>query len=250
MDCKNARLLLEFTHPGSAELDAAEKEALHQHLAECPDCAAQAREERRADEHLGRAVRDVPVPAGLRERVLKRLTVERDAAYRRLIVRGVAAAAALLLAGWLGYVWWSNQLPAITSNTINQLADWKRSRTREDVIKGFKDDYGIAVNPPDQFKYNLLDSYNLEVLPKMDRPVPHLLFVSTGEPGGRKEAHVYVLSNRQFDLQETMTNIGTLSGRGRYTPWVYFNESRDTLYVVMYSSGILFEDVFLMKANG
>jgi hypothetical protein len=240
MDCKNARLLLEFIHPGSAELDMAEAEALHQHLAECPDCAAQAREERRADEHLGRAMRDVPVPEGLRERVLKRLTVERDALYRRWIrrwvVRGVAAAA--VIAGlWVGYLAWFNQPPAVTVDTVNQLASWKKRLGRDDVVNRFRTMYGVAVNPPENFNYELLDTFNLQILPKVSRPVPYLLFRYRDEGAKRiDEAHVYVLPSSQIDLQETMANIGTLSALDHYTPCVYYHHrDQDTLYLVLYT---------------
>src|SRR5947209_7636374 len=120
MDCKNARLLLEFARPGGRELEAADAEALHQHLAECSECAALAHDEQRADEHLGRAMRDVPVPAGLRERVLKRLSVERDAWYRRWLVRWAAAAAVLLAVGLLGYHYWFGQRPALDGTVVHQ----------------------------------------------------------------------------------------------------------------------------------
>src|SRR5262245_10465360 len=103
MDCRNARLLLEFARPLTAELDAGEAEALQGHLADCPECGALAREERRLDEHLGRAVRDVPVPEGLRDRLLARLATERDAWFRRWLLRAVGVAAGIALAVWL--VW-------------------------------------------------------------------------------------------------------------------------------------------------
>ena len=251
MDCKNARLLLEFARPGGAELDGADAAALNQHLAECPDCAAQAHEEQRADEHLARAMRDVPIPAGLSDRLLKRLTIERDAWYRRWIVRCVAAAA--VLAGLcVGYLTWFNQSPAVTVDTLNRLAAWKGGLKRDEVIKAFSDDYAVAVNPPENFKYNLLKRFDLEVLPDIpNRPVPHLLFNNREEGGNRVlEAHVYVFSNRRFDLEQTMANIGTLTARGPYTPYVYYNNRElDTLYLVLYTTGIDLDKTFCKRAN-
>jgi hypothetical protein len=239
MDCKNARLLLEFVHPGSAELDAAEAEALHQHLAECPDCAAQAREERRADEHLGRAMRDVPVPAGLRERLLKRLTVERDRWYRRWIVRGVAAVAAVA-ALWVGYLVWFNQLPAVTTAEVRRIADSEKPVTRDRLVRAFTKEFGVAVNPPDRFNYNLLESYGLEVLE--GRPVPCLLFYSGPDRAtgaGAAFAHVFVLSDRQFDLEQTMRNIGAASSGIRYQIDVTFSHDKDAIYLVFYTGDSL-----------
>jgi hypothetical protein len=241
MDCKNARLLLEFLHPGSAELDRDDAAALHQHLAECPDCAAQAREERRGDEHLGRAVRAVPVPDGLRERLLKRLTDDRDARYRRWLVRGVAVAAALA-ALWVGGLVWFNRLPAVTSETVRRIADRRRTLSRDEVIQRFKQEFGVNVNAPDQFKYDLLDSYGLKILE--GRPVPYLLFFSRGDRGDPRApppalAHVYVLSGHQFDLDETMRNIGAPSPGIHFNISVDFSHDRDAIYLILYTGNDL-----------
>ena len=91
MDCKTARLLLDFARPLCPELDTADAEALHSHLAECPECGPFAAGERRIDGHFGRAVRDVPVPEHLRDRLVKRLAVERDAWYRRRLLPAAPA---------------------------------------------------------------------------------------------------------------------------------------------------------------
>jgi hypothetical protein len=237
MDCKNARLLLEFIHPGSAELDAAEAEALHQHLGECPDCAAQAREERRADEHLGRAMRDVPVPAGLRERVLKRLTVERDAAHRRLLVRGVVAAAALFVAGWLGYSWWFGGLSAVDGNAVHAVVNGQPFSSPGDVEKGFAS-MGVTTVVPSryEFNYDLLDSYGLAALPGYEgKLVPHLLFKSRPAGNGLPLlAHVYILSSRQFDLAKTRKN-GVTFASGTYRVMLEDYGQVHYLYVIAHT---------------
>ncbi|HYT95625.1 MAG TPA: zf-HC2 domain-containing protein, partial [Gemmataceae bacterium] len=156
MDCKDARLLLEFARPGDKELDHDEAEALRQHLADCPDCSAQAQAERRADEHIGLAMRAVPVPAGLRERVLQKLGPERVPWYRRWPVRVAGAAAVLLLLGGLGYVWWWDDRPAVDGRVICEQVD-PPPRTRGAVEERFKALNVTTVAPP-QFNYELLDS--------------------------------------------------------------------------------------------
>jgi hypothetical protein len=237
MDCKNARLLLEFIHPGSAELDSAEAEALHQHLGECPDCAAQAREERRADEHLGRAMRDVPVPDGLRERVLKRLTIERDAWYRRWIrrwlVRGVAAAA--VIAGlWVGYLTLFNRLPALSRDDVLRLADGPPLDRRREVEEGLNAVPGSPIPVPSQYNYELLRSFGMKIL--RGKTVPYLRFVSPSAERDRPpdEAHVYIITSRQFDLETTMRNIGTLSAGDHFSVNVSFSPDMDAIYLVFF----------------
>src|SRR5215211_1502430 len=105
MDCKTARLLLAFARPCATELDAAGVQALEAHLADCHECGPLARLENRLDEHLGQAVRDVPLPPGLRTRLLAGLRP--DPWHQRRWVRaaaGLAAAAALVLSVTLGWI--------------------------------------------------------------------------------------------------------------------------------------------------
>src|SRR5262245_2648331 len=95
MDCNHARLLLTFARD-RADLDQSEAEGLEDHLSLCPDCANLAATEQRLDLALGRAMRDVPVPAGLKGRLLA--AVARPAfSWRRRLIAGAAIAAALLV---------------------------------------------------------------------------------------------------------------------------------------------------------
>src|SRR6185437_4010371 len=87
MDCKTARLLLDFVRPQAPELPAEEDGVLQNHLDHCPDCHSLARGERQLDERLGKAMLQVEVPAGLREHLLARLEVERGDWYRRRFAR-------------------------------------------------------------------------------------------------------------------------------------------------------------------
>ena len=102
MDCKNARMLLEFEGPLRSELDPAEAAALHDHLEQCLACRELAEGERRLDAAMGRAMRDVPIPPALRTRLMTRLDAERDAFYKRFGMKVTAAAAVLaVLTIWL-----------------------------------------------------------------------------------------------------------------------------------------------------
>jgi hypothetical protein len=233
MDCKSARLLLEFARPGGGEVEAADAAALHQHLAECPECAALASDERRADEHLGRAVRDVPVPAGLRERVLKRLSVERDAWYRRWLVRWVAAAAVLLAAGWLGYHYWLGRRPALDGGIVHRHVN-QRAFSASEVERAFREELGVDMKAPPGFHYHLLRWYGIANV--QGRQVPELLFLSPRDPDNNNQptlAKVYVLSGRQFNLEGTRSK-GMAFGSGNYSVKLEDFGVPDYLYVVVY----------------
>ena len=80
-------MLLEVAHPLATELEANETEALAAHLADCPDCGPWAEAEHRIDEKVGVAMRDVAIPDGLQQRIVRRLGVERDAWWRARVKR-------------------------------------------------------------------------------------------------------------------------------------------------------------------
>jgi hypothetical protein len=97
MNCDQARLLLPFARAQANELDAADQDALNIHLSACGSCGPYARGQHALDARLAQAMKAVPVPVGLRERLLTRLGNERGAYYRTWLLRGVAAAAAVVL---------------------------------------------------------------------------------------------------------------------------------------------------------
>src|SRR5262245_5911450 len=109
MDCDNARLFLPFLTPGGKDLNGAEAAELHAHLEQCTTCNGLAMNGNRVDQSLGRAMRAVPVPAGMKERLLQRLAEERGARRRKWLLRSAPvalAAAAVLLALFLRSVDW------------------------------------------------------------------------------------------------------------------------------------------------
>ncbi|MBV9123155.1 MAG: hypothetical protein JO112_07350, partial [Planctomycetes bacterium] len=196
MDCKTARLLLAFRRPWGTELEESEAEALKRHLAECPECGAQAR----ADEHLGRAVRAVAVPEGLRDRIFKQLEIERDrqARPRRLWwAGGLTAAAAVLLALWFG---WQNrshprvEVEQVAYDVFQQIAN-PLPGTVEEWFQG----QGVHTVAPRDFNYALLRFYGLEDFE--GKRVPMLLFTQ-----GKDQARVYILSQTEFNLKDALAN--------------------------------------------
>jgi hypothetical protein len=108
MDCKTARLLLDFARPHACELETEETAALDRHLDHCCDCHSLARDERLFDERIGKAMLQVEVPDGLRTQLLARLEAERGAQQRRHFAQGArwtAAAAAILVLCWGAWYW-------------------------------------------------------------------------------------------------------------------------------------------------
>lgn len=246
MDCKHARLLLEVAHPIATELDARDKEQLAAHLADCPECGAWAESERLSDEQIGAAMRDVPVPDGFKLRLLNRLGNERDAWYRGWAVRGMGVAAALLITVFLGYGFWSSRRPApdwerLTAD-INEMA-YSPETVEQDFAKK-----GITLTAPPRFDYTGLAAYGMADF--QGKKVPYLTFIhrGTGDKDKPALATVYVLSDRQFNLDVTRNRPPPASGRSSIQ-LLAAPDNPHILYVAVVwdLEGRRFEDVFYRR---
>lgn len=231
MDCKTARLLLVFARPAASELDEPELDALHAHLADCPECGPAAQAERRADDRMGRAVRAVPLPDGLRQRLHTRLAQERRTGRRRRLAWQAAAgavAAALLLAAWLG----RGVVQPRRLNPEQAAADLvarSLNPTPETVEHWFRGQ-GVEITVPADFDYAALRYYDLADL--QGRQVPLLLFLHED-----KRAAVYILSDRQFDLTALDRSL-PLAGSGYNVELRPVADPR-LRYLVVYTGGSL-----------
>jgi hypothetical protein len=209
MDCRTARLVLEFVRPHLAELDSGEADALESHLAECPECKVAAKTEREADDRLGQALRDVAVPADLRDRLGVRLDRERKVAYRRWTVRRlreVAAAAAVLVAAWAGYaLWQASNRTVIDPADIIANAEELRGKPPEELERWFLQKYSVRTVLPRNFNYAFL---NDRVLQDYD----HKWVVSLSFQRGENHAEVLVLTAKQFNLAACLAQPRAGSG--------------------------------------
>jgi hypothetical protein len=201
MDCRTARLLLDYARPLTAELAPSEAEPFQEHLADCPDCRSLAAKERRFDEQVGQAMHAVSVPEDLRARLLVKLQRERYSWYRRRFMRPAvltAAAAAVLLAVWIGFGG-RRQLPKpdVDFHTLTQLMGAKP----EDVENRFRETYKVKTTVPPQFNYDHLR--NCFMADFQGKQVPFLLFIRGGSTAG-----VYILSDKQFDLSDLEGPVG------------------------------------------
>jgi hypothetical protein len=193
MDCNHVRLLvLLVTH--STELDAADAAALQDHLDQCSECGSWALNERQWDETLRRAMRNVPVPTGLSERLLERT---QSRSLGRWLIPS-AAAILLLVVGVGGYFWLTSRTDfdlAFLENAITE----KLGASPESVEHWFAA-HGLAMEAPRQFNYALLDSYDFSH--DLDPPAPLLVFIqrNNGEPTGAI-AKVYVLPESKYHVR-------------------------------------------------
>lgn len=211
MQCPEAQFYLRLRKPGRDELGPEASAGLNRHLAECPVCAAEARTGEAFDRAVAAALRAVPVPVGLRERLHARAAAYRGAAIRRTIYRLTALAAAVLLAVGLGLGVFVQRsafdTAALVHDTDEQLRD------PESSLRAWLTSLGVApeLPPPpgetDPFDPELLVSLGWERVQGQDVPV-----VVFRHPSGRGFAKVYILrSLSEFDLRTLADAQGSLT---------------------------------------
>ncbi len=222
MDCKTARLLLEFARPSAPELDPADAEGLHEHLTDCPDCGPLYQVERKVDDYLARAVRAVPLPEGLEARLGDRLRRERRAWYRRrLWVPSVAAAAAAVILAVVLGIGRHRSLPGVDLEALIHDLNNRAGASPAQVEEWFQNAYHVQTVAPVQFDYNFLTFYDLADF--QGQRVPVLMFQH-----GRATARVYILSAKQFDLDAIRPAPG-------YPAEVIRSDNPQFAYVVIYT---------------
>lgn len=198
MDCKTARSLLDFFPPESKELLPEDRDALESHLAQCPQCDHYAQNERQIDYHIGKAIRDVPVPHSLKNRILDQLSQDRRDRHRHRLKRvGIVAAAAvvLLLVGAWALFWRSAALPRLNPEEVALEAMVPHVAPKKSTAENWFANQGREVLGPNRLNYRYLAFYKLS--PLQGKEVPHLLFLR-----GSARLDVYILSREQFDLQD------------------------------------------------
>jgi hypothetical protein len=203
MDCNTARLLLAFDRPGTADLGTEGKAVLETHLQGCVRCRRYFQMERRADDALGTAVRNVPVPVALAETIKARLGAERKSWYRGFALRrgrDLAIAATLLAAILVGsryWAYWKRPALDIEEMVISQL-DLQPAQIQRLIAETLN----VKMALPRSFNYEHLYSCSVQEL--KGRRVPRLVFKS-----GANLAEVLIVSDDQFSLPQSATKFGS-----------------------------------------
>jgi hypothetical protein len=221
MNCETANILVLFSRPlGKSDLAPEEAQALASHLSSCPACAAAAEKQRATDEAIGRAFRDVPVPAGLSEKLLREAYAKQGAALRRKIYLTIAAGAFVVAGGFAGYlVHWATRPHLDTNQLLDQL-QYDLENPEAATLAWLKSE-GLPQQLPEAFDFRLLTSKGRTEL--QGARVPCLTFQAWRQGEPRPDtAKVFILSREQFklySLQEGQNSFGTLrvvpdDGRG------------------------------------
>jgi hypothetical protein len=233
MDCKTARLFLQFHRPSTGDLDGSEAEELEHHLAHCTECNALASAQRRLDQHFGRAMRAVEVPPRLRADVLDALARQRRTWYRHWFdrtARGAAAAAAVLLVvGLSWYFWYTSKSSKISPDAVLYSVNYAPlgRDSANDALKRLGE--GAFAPPFVNYAYLTAGPALAELPGYRGVKVPQFVFTNPRVPNSC--AVIFLLDLRRFPIDEVDT-----SESGRFNIEVYPHNERDRVgYLVMYS---------------
>ena len=190
MDCHLSRLLLAFRR---SELTAEDAAALDAHLAGCPDCAAAARRDAAERTALTAAMTAVPVPDGLRDRLVKSAIRKQWAAWRRKAGRWsrtfLTAVVALGVAVG-GYDRFTR--PTFTTDRFATQLEREQDFSEQEVREWLRAE-GLPETLPADFDFFWHVIHGKQSV--VGREVPFVLFQT-----GRESCRVYVLRAEQFRL--------------------------------------------------
>lgn len=202
MECRDAQFYLRLKRhagaPGTDELGPEVQGALAEHCAACPACAADSRAASNFDRALAAAMNDVPVPAGLRERLLANTGEKAARVARSRVARaGVLALAASVLV-LIGFGAYGLARPVVDTDGIANAADLQ-SHDPETATRAFLERNGAPPALPLPFDYALHVFNGYERVGGRDVPV--VVFRSP-DPADRGTAVVYVFEHDgRFNLK-------------------------------------------------
>lgn len=168
--------------------------ALDRHLAGCPACAAAGRALTGFDAVVGRAMRAVPVPDGLRDQLFAEASARRGAVLRRKTFRLLAAAASVLVTCGLALgVYTAARPQADVAGLLVRADELAMPQGAEKQISAFLKSQRLPELPP--LDPNLFIHAGIESV--QGRDVPVLVFRERNGPGVAK---VYAFRDTWFKL--------------------------------------------------
>lgn len=228
MECRDAQFYLRLRRHAADELGPDASAPLEGHLATCPACAADARAAASFDRAVASAMRAVPVPPGLRDRLIAHVGARQGLVLRRKLYRSAVAAAASVVLILLGVGLFSSARPKVDTDALVNAADEQMSNPPESTRRWLAA-HRLPDRLPWSFDYDLLVYKGVERLQGNDVPV--LVFRSPNDNGFAK---VYAFRHDgHFDLKNVHDAQASHS-----TATVHREERFGGItYVVVYTGG-------------
>jgi len=224
MQCRDAQFYLRLRRHAGDELGAEVTADLGRHLAGCPACAADAQAAEAFDRAVAATLRSVPVPAGLREKLLSQASAYRGGVIRRKAFRVTALAASLLLGVGLAFGVFSVTRPKIDTETLVQKADEQRM-SPDVVLRDWLAAQKFPAELPERFNPDLLMHVGTERVGGADVPV--VVFRHPTEVKGFAKVYLFRTDGtynldglRDTNASWTMAKVITADRRSRGVTYV------------------------------
>lgn len=209
MDCRDAQFYLRLRRHAADELGGEVTGELLRHMAHCPACATEARTLAAFDRAIATAVQDVPMPPGLRSRLIAHVSARRGAALRRKAFRYAGLAAALLLSLGVAYGAYRSTRPHLDTAALADEAQRLDSpQLAEETVAKWLAGQNRPRDLPRPFDYDLYVFHGTERI--QGRDVPVVVFrestrsvLGRAAPNPKGRAKVYILrADDTFDTRD------------------------------------------------
>jgi hypothetical protein len=229
MECRDAQFYLRFRRPGSDELGPEVAGDLDRHLAGCDHCTAEARTASAFDTTVATAMQDVPVPAGLRNKLVAHVAEKRGAELRRKAYRYAGAAAVVFLALGLSFGLFGRRpsldtYADLVAPTDEQVQDPKAA------IRNWLAAEGLPAVLPQPFDPKLLDSTTYERV--KGKNVPVIKYYDRNGPPGFAKVYILRVDGQFADVEDLKEAVAS-----NCQAQVFKNveRARGFVYVVVYT---------------
>jgi hypothetical protein len=197
MQCHDAQFYLRLRRQAGDELGADVTADLDRHLAGCPGCAADAGRAASFDRAVASALRAVPVPAGLRDKLLAQSSAHHGAVIRRKVYRVAALAASLFFGVGLAFGVFSASRPRIDPTDLAMLHDAQMQDRDGRLLAQWLGEQKFPTELPFPFDPTLVISKGTEKVQGTEVPV-----VTFAHPTERGFAKVYLFrTNGKYNLE-------------------------------------------------
>ncbi len=231
MDCNTARMLTTFFGRQGTELAPEDAADLSTHLAGCAGCASAVRYERAFDDRIARAMLDVPIPSGLKGKLLDGVSAQRGGWYRKKAygIAGLATAACLLVGGiYAGRILTA---PKLEATELIAYAE-ERADFPQDNIDSYLSSKGVKYNPERRFDLNQLYDIGTSKLMRDGPQVPVLYFKNIRK---NVDAKVYIVRDSDFNWKKLPRDGASIPGKSLGLAVIEDARRGDVGYVVIYT---------------
>jgi hypothetical protein len=224
-------MLITFFGRQGSELAPEDAASLGTHVAACPECAAAVQFERSFDDRVAQAMLAVPVPAGLKGKLLDGVAAQQGTWYRQKAYALVGMAACLLIAIGGVVAWQVSQAQPLSLAQIAADADQRDEDQRAVKVREFLAHEGVPFHPEQPIDLGLVEAYGVRDF--QGKQVPALFLVNTAR---NARATVYVVRDSDFQWKKLPQDGSSVISKYGYQIAVLRDTERPGIgYVVVFT---------------